>query len=89
MQYAVEKGGEDPKFTKHPATWLNKGCWRDEPAPQSAPANGSIAASFEKLKRDLAGGNTVDEMWPEPATDNHRAPGGPRFERDLDAEEIS
>lgn len=24
----------DPKFTKHPATWLNAECWLDEPEPQ-------------------------------------------------------
>lgn len=22
----------DPQYTKHPATWLNAGCWADEPA---------------------------------------------------------
>lgn len=26
----------DPKFTKHPATWLNGGCWEDEAAPVGA-----------------------------------------------------
>lgn len=25
--------GRKPEFTKHPATWLNKGCWDDEPTP--------------------------------------------------------
>jgi hypothetical protein len=29
-RYAIERSGEDPKYTKHPATWLNKGCWEDE-----------------------------------------------------------
>ena len=23
--------GEEPKFIKYPATWLNRGCWDDEP----------------------------------------------------------
>ncbi|GAA1065270.1 helix-turn-helix transcriptional regulator [Streptomyces asiaticus] len=32
--YARERAGEDPKYTKHPATWLNKGCYDDEPDPQ-------------------------------------------------------
>jgi hypothetical protein len=31
MRYAAERGGKDPKFTKHPATWLNGECWKDEP----------------------------------------------------------
>lgn len=29
--YAKERQGQDAKFTKHPATWLNKGCYDDEP----------------------------------------------------------
>jgi hypothetical protein len=33
MRYAAERSGQPPKYTKHPATWLNKGCWEDEPIP--------------------------------------------------------
>lgn len=29
--YARERAQKDPKFTKYPATWLNKGCYDDEP----------------------------------------------------------
>lgn len=32
--YARERFGQDPKYTKHPANWLNKGCYDDEPDPQ-------------------------------------------------------
>jgi hypothetical protein len=32
LRYAGERSGQDPWFTKHPATWLNGGCWADEPA---------------------------------------------------------
>jgi hypothetical protein len=32
MRYAAERSGQDPKYTKHPATWLNGSCWLDEPA---------------------------------------------------------
>lgn len=28
--YAEQRDGQDPKFTAHPATWLNAGCWDDE-----------------------------------------------------------
>ncbi|TXN81953.1 helix-turn-helix domain-containing protein [Methylobacterium sp. WL8] len=35
---AAEKAGEDPKFTKYPAGWLNAGHWADEPAPPRASA---------------------------------------------------
>jgi AraC-like DNA-binding protein len=30
QRYAVERKDQDPKYTKHPATWLNGGCWEDE-----------------------------------------------------------
>jgi hypothetical protein len=33
--YARERASEDSKYTKYPATWLNKGCYDDEP---DAPA---------------------------------------------------
>jgi hypothetical protein len=32
MRYAAEREGQDPRYTKHPATWLNGGCWADEAA---------------------------------------------------------
>jgi hypothetical protein len=37
--YAYERRGQDPKYTKYPATWLNKGCYDDEPDPQPAPGS--------------------------------------------------
>jgi hypothetical protein len=30
QRYAAERQGEPPRYTKHPATWLNGGCWEDE-----------------------------------------------------------
>ena len=30
--YAIERAEEDPRYTKHPATWLAGGCWADEAA---------------------------------------------------------
>ena len=29
MRYATERTGQDPRFTKHPTTWLSKACWTD------------------------------------------------------------
>ena len=29
QRYVIERRGEPQKFTKHPATWLNHGCWLD------------------------------------------------------------
>ena len=31
QRYARERATKDPQFTKYPATWLNKGCYDDEP----------------------------------------------------------
>ncbi|ABK02744.1 hypothetical protein Arth_1350 [Arthrobacter sp. FB24] len=30
-RYAAERQGQDPQFTKAPATWLNQECWADDP----------------------------------------------------------
>lgn len=37
MRYAAEREGEDPKFTKQPATWLNAEAWLNA-APPVVPA---------------------------------------------------
>lgn len=36
IRYAVARFGQDPKYTKMPETWLNKGCWSDEMEEQNA-----------------------------------------------------
>lgn len=36
--YASKRAGQDPQFTKQPATWLNQECWADDGiAPASLP----------------------------------------------------
>lgn len=30
LRYSAERTGEDPQFTKHPATWLNAEAWGNE-----------------------------------------------------------
>ncbi|MFE2912865.1 hypothetical protein [Kitasatospora indigofera] len=47
--YARERAGEDPKFTKYPATWLNKGCYDDEPdtAPGQRPPLRAVAGGWQ------------------------------------------
>lgn len=43
------KPDRDPKFTKHPATWLNKGCWKDHPVTQAPqPASDPDAVLRDK-----------------------------------------
>lgn len=37
-KYVTEVRGRDERYTKHPATWLNAGCWMDyEPVAAIAP----------------------------------------------------
>jgi hypothetical protein len=31
IRYAQEQRGADPRYVKHPATWLNGWCWQDQP----------------------------------------------------------
>jgi hypothetical protein len=46
MRYAAERVGQDHKYTKHPATWLNGGCWADEPgSPARQPQNRNPAVA--------------------------------------------
>lgn len=35
-----DQPGRDPRYTAHPATWLNADRWSDEPQPVNASANG-------------------------------------------------
>lgn len=36
-RYLAERKGQDPQFTKAPATWLNQECWTDEPTANLSP----------------------------------------------------
>ncbi len=41
IRYATDRRGEDPRYTKNPATWLNKGCWNDSsPSVRAYPKDG-------------------------------------------------
>jgi len=40
-RYAAERANEDPKYTKHPATWLNGECWLDG-AGDAAPSGDGL-----------------------------------------------
>jgi hypothetical protein len=35
QRYAEERFGQEPRYTKAPATWLNQGCWEDDPQPRA------------------------------------------------------
>lgn len=57
----------DPQFIPHPATWLNRGGWDDEPLPLGAGTNGSsrrlqddsLSVSRALRRQREAGGFTV------------------------------
>ncbi len=43
MRYAAEREGEDLRYTKNPATWLNKNCWTDQrPTSRGSPRDGPV-----------------------------------------------
>lgn len=56
IRYGAEVAGSDPRFIKHPATWLNGEGWLDEPAapaPPEAfePRAGSVVGIAEARRR--------------------------------------
>lgn len=73
--YAMEKKLADPQFVKHPATWLNGGCWQDEPDPAYKPpviGAPSVAASaqprpYAEVRAEQAGYSSplLADQWPE------------------------
>jgi hypothetical protein len=53
-RYAAERDGEDPRYTKHPATWLNQDCWRDQPSiPRAFPKD--RPAEWRRPNRSIFG----------------------------------
>lgn len=64
--YTERRKGEDPKFTKAPATWLNQECWTDETAPAASLGpwskdfhqNGRLTTS-QKMANTLAAGQRL------------------------------
>lgn len=51
-RYADERRGENPQYTKQPSTWLNQGCWEDDPVPrtrgQPSGADATIQGLFDR-----------------------------------------
>ena len=45
QRYAIERRGQDQKFTKHAQGWLNDGRWMDE--PEEKPRD--LASAFDDL----------------------------------------
>jgi hypothetical protein len=51
QRYEIERRGQNPKYTKHPANWLIGECWADEGASASVR---SMASSSEDWDRRVA-----------------------------------
>ncbi|MYR73036.1 MULTISPECIES: hypothetical protein [unclassified Streptomyces] len=65
--YARERAQQDPTYTKYPATWLNKGCYDDEPdpapgLPQIRAVGGSVAPLSPQATRRQASRNFLDQL---------------------------
>jgi hypothetical protein len=54
LRYSSERTGQDPKYTKHPSTWLNAGCWNDEPSSSGAFAYARPVAARKKSILEIA-----------------------------------
>jgi DNA-binding transcriptional ArsR family regulator len=59
--YAHERASQDPKYTKYPATWLNKGCYDDEPDPQ--PGRHLRAVGDSGPHRNPQNDSDYDQGW--------------------------
>ena len=57
-RYAQYRAGEPERFTKHPSTWLNQGCWEDE---------------YSTASIGYGSGQYGSRMSPEEAADNRAA----------------
>jgi hypothetical protein len=49
--YARERANEDPRFTKYPTTWLNKGCYDDEPEQPGRPQLRAVSGGWPAPNR--------------------------------------
>lgn len=89
MQYAAARDEADQdEYTKSPATWLEEGCWDDDPA---AHALGSGRHRFSRLwqKMKAGGFDFSPETRPRPPPKPEPAPPDPRWRKiqdDLAAE---
>lgn len=54
MRYAASRQDQDPKFTKHPATWLRQRCWEDEDDPDTPASERRMSASDFAARRHEA-----------------------------------
>jgi hypothetical protein len=77
-RYALERAGQDSRYTKHPSTWLNAGCWADEPSPPAPGGNhpphfqhervtngfATLLANAQRRQEQADAGHTVIDVTP-------------------------
>jgi hypothetical protein len=78
-RYAAERAGQDERYTKHPATWLNGECWADERTTVAKP-NGAKAPNDDFWRERLnhfvsTKGDWVGALGPKPGQHGCRVPG--------------
>jgi hypothetical protein len=62
-RYAIERQGQDPTFTKYPATWLNGRCWNNAPEPLRLRQQSSgLAAVARGIMKSLETGDSTDDF---------------------------
>lgn len=93
--YAMEQRFTDKEYIKHPATWLNAGCWEDEPAtaapipldaseaatlpPMAAAVPGSALAPVDAYGGDRYMARQANRYPPKPSTTDQRVAEGLRL----------
>jgi hypothetical protein len=48
-RYAAERASEDPRYTKHPQTWLRAECWLDEPQQPRYRSMSAVDAALSMI----------------------------------------
>jgi Helix-turn-helix domain len=61
QRYAGERAGQDPRYTKHPATWLNGGCWEDEPPAGDVIDEAGNLVAYEQPQQQQSGFASIAE----------------------------
>lgn len=72
----AERYRDDPnrenEFTKLPTTWLNGGCWEDEPLPSRQPRR-AVEGTLDRMAREAMEGMNAEQRNPSSGSDAPRA----------------
>jgi hypothetical protein len=53
-RYAQERAGQDPRYTKHPKTWLNAESWKNEPEQPAPSSEGSTMSAMRGIYEEMS-----------------------------------